>query len=417
MSRLRKILRLQFGLRTLLAVVLVGALVSAYVADLLNTSRAQRRFLELAKEAGISVQVNSADCPLEESGVHLGTFDQITSVQFSDRWRRNIAGEPSPIDYSGEPDFDELIDLITSTVAPSNSRTDRDPIAAREECTDAIGDLHYLRSLNLHYQHVTDSQLQPLGCLKRLSLLGLDNTGLTDVGAAHLAGLTALRRLSVGNTEITDCGLAHLDGLSNLEVLDAGSTRLADGASEHLNALANLRWLYLDETKIARLHLRDLKRLEYLTLYNAPVRDLTFEGCDSLRVLDLWRTNVTDESLASVGRLKSLEELHLAGKSWTARGLAHLRGLPKLKKLHLEVDSFDPEFAEQLRDFQALEVLALHDIAEFLANNPAERDAELAKWGEALSGIEIKWKGFDSSAVRQFGGGFRSGARFGSGFF
>ena len=53
MSRLRKILRLQFGLRTLLAVVLVGALVSAYVADLLNTSRAQRRFLELAKEAGI----------------------------------------------------------------------------------------------------------------------------------------------------------------------------------------------------------------------------------------------------------------------------------------------------------------------------------------------------------------------------
>lgn len=329
MLKRRKILRLQFGLRTLLVAVLVAAIASAYVADLVSMSRTQREFLELANEAGVSVQVNSQNFALGSPGVHLGAFDRVTSVEFSPDWRRNLDAEPESL--PGQPDFDSLIELITPEGPWIPVRSE-----LRQASLRRLGGLRYLANLNLHCEAVQDADLRALRSLEKLELLDLSCTSVTDAGMAQLSALRELRRLSIGRTGVGNKGLTCVARSPRLELLDAGSTKVSDGASPVLNSLRNLRWLYLDDTKVVHLHLRGLANLEYLTLRGTHVRELTVEGCGSLRRLDLAGTHISDETIAPIGRIDSLEELDLGDTNITGLGAEQLCKLPKLKKLRID---------------------------------------------------------------------------------
>jgi Leucine rich repeat len=69
---------------------------------------------------------------------------------------------------------------------------------------------------------------------------------------------------------------------------------------------------------------------------------------------------VTEATLAYIGELKALKELHLDGAAVTDAGLAHLRGLTSLEKLSLGDTSITDAGLANLRGLKALKELYLY---------------------------------------------------------
>ncbi|MHC4316131.1 MAG: leucine-rich repeat domain-containing protein, partial [Planctomycetota bacterium] len=154
---------------------------------------------------------------------------------------------------------------------------------------------------------------------------------------SSLRGLVLSSERSVGST-----GLAALKELPALEYLDCDMAAI-DAGLEHLGQLRNLRWLRLRMGRIrgpGLAHLANLPRLERLSLWGSPLTDMHvryLEGLTGLRSLTLWGGNApfTDATLATVGKLASLEEFHLimVQPDFTDVGIERLRGLKNLKKI------------------------------------------------------------------------------------
>jgi len=193
--------------------------------------------------------------------------------------------------------------------------------------------------------------LAPISHLTGLQILMLYQTGITDEQMKYLKPLRALRALELSNEfSISNTGMAALKDLPALEYLslDPGVT---DAGLKHVGQLPNLRWLKIGTGKIrgpGLAELANLPRLERLCLCSSfqsqtqiSDRHIKYlEGLTQLKSLTLWGSicnSLTDASLASIGKLKNLEELHLirTGPRFTSAGLAHLRQLKYLRKIDL----------------------------------------------------------------------------------
>ena len=192
--------------------------------------------------------------------------------------------------------------------------------------------------------------LAPISHLTGLQILILYQTGITNEQMKYLKPLRALRALELSNEfSIGNAGMAALKDLPALEYLslDPGVT---DAGLKHVGQLPNLRWLKIGTGKIrgpGLAELANLPRLERLCLCNSfrnpsqiSDRHIKYlEGLTQLKSLTLWgiADRLTDASLASIAKLKNLEELYFirSGQRLTSAGLAHLRRLKHLRKLDL----------------------------------------------------------------------------------
>jgi hypothetical protein len=203
-----------------------------------------------------------------------------------------------------------------------------------------VGSLLYRRT------GVAPRMFEPIRHLTGLEILSLRSSGVTDEGLEHLRPLRSLRGLELTQFTIGNRGLAVLKDLPALEYL-ALNTSVTDAGLKQVAQLSNLRWLRIVDGKmwgpgLAELAL--LPRLERLCIHQGrgQISDRHIkhlEGLTQLKSLTLWSggcDTLTDASLASIGKLQSLEELHFitSRPKFTPGGLAHLRGLKNLKKLH-----------------------------------------------------------------------------------
>jgi len=98
-----------------------------------------------------------------------------------------------------------------------------------------------LTQLSLSSTKVTDDGLEHLKGLTQLKYLYLSCTKVTDDGLECLRGLTELESLWLTDTQVTDDGLGHLlRGRTKLKGLSLGSTQITDGGLEHLRGLAKI---------------------------------------------------------------------------------------------------------------------------------------------------------------------------------
>jgi hypothetical protein len=187
------------------------------------------------------------------------------------------------------------------------------------------------------------STLQPIQHLTGLRMLSLKNTGVTDEGLQHLKTLHSLRALELKEPSITWRGLAVLGDLPALEYLDLFS-EATDAGLRQVGQHRNLRWLRIRTGRIwgpGLAELANMSRLERLCIWGtSPISDRHIkyvEGLTQLKSLTLWGIagSLTDASLASIGKLKNLEELYFirTGARFTVAGIAHLRNLNKLRKI------------------------------------------------------------------------------------
>jgi hypothetical protein len=272
-----------------------------------------------------------------------------------------------------------------------------------------IGQLRKLRWLRLRMGRIRGPGLAHLANLPRLERLSLwGTTGLTDLHVRYLEGLTGLKSLTLwgGDVALTDASLASISKLTALEELhlirlktdftDAGIRQLAklprlrnpgtspddasilagmeqlesvsgialtSGNMQALARLGNLKSLGLALKAPARgsavAMLGKLKSLEKLHVGSQHVFAKGFsdeelaclESLSQLRHLSIPTKGITEKGWASIGRLSQLEHLRIGDgrerNPMLKRGLNHLNGLTKLQTLNFEMDSGQKSIAEQ----------------------------------------------------------------------
>jgi len=197
----------------------------------------------------------------------------------------------------------------------------------------------------MHLRTDADPRIfEPISRLTNLQMLSLNDTGVTDKGLEHLRSLRSLRVLEIGESSITSRGLAVLMDLPALVYLDL-RTGVTDAGLRQVGQHPNLRWLRIRTGKIwgpGLAELANLPRLERLCIWGtSPIsdRDIKYlEGLTQLKGLTLWGracNRFTDATLASIGKLRNLEELHFirTNPRFTLAGASHLKRLKNLKKV------------------------------------------------------------------------------------
>jgi len=185
--------------------------------------------------------------------------------------------------------------------------------------------------------------LKPISHLTGLQILCLYKTGVTGKGMEYLKPLRSLRALELHGERIGVSGLTALKDLPALEYI-ALMTGLTDAGLRQVGQLPNLRWLRIETGNIygpGLAELANLPRLERLSIHGpSPISDRHIkylEGLTQLKSLTLWGIagSLTDASLASIAKLKNLEELYFirTGSRFTPTGVAHLKELKNLKKV------------------------------------------------------------------------------------
>ncbi|MBW7988602.1 MAG: hypothetical protein FVQ84_01060 [Planctomycetes bacterium] len=222
-------------------------------------------------------------------------------------------------------------------------------------------DLYMLKVSSLVRTADADQRvLEPISHLTGLQILGLYKTGVTSKGMDFLKELRSLRALEVHGERIGANGLAVLKDLPELEYLDL-DTGLTDAGLKHVGQLPSLRWLRIQTGSIygpGLAELANLPHLERLSIWGNSQglisdRHIKYlEGLTQLKSLTLWgiADRLTDVSLASIAKLKNLEELYFirTGSRFTPAGMTHLKGLKNLKKVDFAQTWFSSNDGDQM---------------------------------------------------------------------
>ena len=167
-----------------------------------------------------------------------------------------------------------------------------------------------------------DRGLARIGKLKSLIKLSLDRSDASDKGAIFARELPQLQELSAFAALIEGACFADFSRLKNLSVVLLHGNPIKDQNLKYLPAIAQLRALCLSSCGISDRGIGNLV------------------GCNKLALLDLGANpKITDRSVASLVKLKSLREILLGGTSITYSGLTRMKGL-HLKLIKLPGQSY-----------------------------------------------------------------------------
>lgn len=117
-----------------------------------------------------------------------------------------------------------------------------------------------IREVNLNGLKVRDTQFEPLKCLNKVEVLGLEGSYMTDVGLVHLQDLKALQELDLHKSQyFSDKGLEPLKALPHLRTLELSYTRVSDAGIDALLTMKRLKVLHLTGTRVTADGLKKLK--------------------------------------------------------------------------------------------------------------------------------------------------------------
>ena len=221
--------RFQFSLRTLLVLVVVVALPFSWSAAEMKGAREQREAAKRIEKAGGEAWYDYHVTFDDQQHVH-----QICPQANAPGWvllRRSLG--------------DDFFNDVVVVEVQDDRFTDSD--------LEHVQKLTRLTYLLLDTEKVTDAGLQGLEGLAQLQELVIVGPPVTDVGLQHLEGLSRITRLVLNPTEVTDVtdsGLKHLACLKRLQDLDLGYAEVTDTGLENLSGLSHLQRLNLKNTQV-----------------------------------------------------------------------------------------------------------------------------------------------------------------------
>lgn len=162
-----------------------------------------------------------------------------------------------------------------------------------------------------------------------------DYIHVTDTGVNSIANMTRLTQLSLSNTKITDDGMKRLTALTDLEELNLDRTSVTDEGCSVLACFKHLRILGLSSTGIS----------------NKLLSNGTLNHCKNLVQLNLSRTRISNKQLNQLV-LPSLSQLNLDWTRVTSDCQVLLTGCPSLKALRTKNCTPPSEDSEDSDDEQ-----------------------------------------------------------------
>lgn len=202
----------------------------------------------------------------------------------------------------------------------------------------AIGKLVHLKNLTLYgsCKGLDDTTLPHLAGLQQLERLGTDGARLTDAGLKHFAALKGLKALAFFHLSFrlegfTGVGFSALKDCPNLERLTVAGMSMTDAGFEAVSEIKQLKELHTWHTyqsEAANAHIATLPNLKSLRMGQR----LPWGGGKAV--------SLSDESLKTYVKIKTLESLAIGEAHFTVAGLAVLKELPALKKLELYQTDF-----------------------------------------------------------------------------
>jgi Leucine-rich repeat (LRR) protein len=197
-----------------------------------------------------------------------------------------------------------------------------------------------LEEVDLADTPVDDASAAALLASPDLRIARLDGTPISDAALAGTAG-PRLVELFLSRTSVGDRAMAFLDGAPQLTALGLGHSNIGDGALDRLARLSGLRTLVLSNVHVssaALARLAALRVLERLYLDQVHVNDEVLAALapvrETLRVLHLAGSDVSEDGLAALRAFSELEELTI-GDTRMHAGIADLSAWPRLRTLSL----------------------------------------------------------------------------------
>jgi hypothetical protein len=204
--------------------------------------------------------------------------------------------------------------------------------------------------------------LKGLRSLEQLSLNGGKWGGPT---LAELARLPSLKSVMIDRVSLTTEAFTHLAAVRNLQELTVHMCGVTDACLVPLADCKGLRVLRLNNnrgvTNDGMKHLAGLPTLEDLTLVGTSANGAclaSLKGLASLKKLMLSGP-ASDDDLAHLAGMKSLEALDLSNFLISPRGVAHLAKLKGLKRLYLSEVGLVDDDLKQLAALTGLVYVAL----------------------------------------------------------
>lgn len=219
---------------------------------------------------------------------------------------------------------------LTGSTVTELSLTDCAPLEPAD--FQAIGQLTHLKNLTLYggKKKLTDDTVAELLSLKELENLSSEGAWLSDSGLAKLSALTALKsaaffHLSINKEGFTGQGFAAWKSLPHLERLTVAGMSMGDEALALIAQLPTLRDFSTWHTYQTQAGNAEIAKMPLTSLRIG--QRLQHKGADAL--------SLTDESLPTLAKIKTLQKLTLMEGQFTLAALQPLKSLPALKQLQL----------------------------------------------------------------------------------
>jgi serine/threonine protein kinase len=218
------------------------------------------------------------------------------------------------------------IHLLNASVGESGLRVFRDHTQIEELVLDGAP--------------MTDVSLAFFSACRNLRVLSIRNTPLTDAAPGFLKEPKHLTHIQVSDTNIGDKGLADISDSKELIRLAANGLQITDETLARFATNPALREVELARTAITSaglVHFQKLNGLRFLDLQKTAVADAGIEHLKSVPLdhLDLTDTKVTDEVIATLGQMSTLQRLFLTRTKVTPAGVKTLADkLPRCRIVH-----------------------------------------------------------------------------------
>ncbi|OHB82278.1 MAG: hypothetical protein A2V98_25770 [Planctomycetes bacterium RBG_16_64_12] len=140
--------------------------------------------------------------------------------------------------------------------------------------------------------------------------------------------MSKLRKLQLYESRSTLSGVVHLYTVLQGRSLDEVWEAVASTERDEAGQVVSLDLSKIRVTDAGLVHLKGLKRLQFLFLNGTQVTDAGLahlEGLANLNLIDLTGTQVTDAGLDNLRGLSNLRTLHLAGTKVTREGVKKLQ--------------------------------------------------------------------------------------------
>lgn len=212
------------------------------------------------------------------------------------------------------------------------------------------------RNVYLYGPKITDAGASHLKDFPELRIVQLNQCSVTDDGCAFLKELKSLKEFSCNGTPISSKGLKLIAAPDQITKLNLRGSAITDeGLVEILPSFTGLTSLELSETGITDLSIPAIAHAPQLVDVNFWLTKVTDAGVAQLVDKPLKRLNldniptITNASIDSAAKIKTLEFLHLGKTGITDEGLEPLKTLPNLSELHISHTAVSAAAADKLK--------------------------------------------------------------------